>query len=415
MEKDLNDLKKSLESDIQLNRDLEKCVAILKDIIKDFDSISDKVQYELPKTKTIELLALASKSFKNNTLIGFNKRVFNFLYMKEINKQIILQEYKERNLINWEKLRKYEVASKPAIAWGVSKRRNSIPVFLDDEELMIFGYRNGFDKGTDFIKQQQEMYYDKEEFPPSFEPDLDKRWHNIRLTRGMQHQCIYLFENFFEKQINEKKMQDNETDNIAISLYQHPDLLELIFESVREIEKVNLEKKLKLERELLELYENLNQEKKDELGNLEQSELEKRNELNKIINEEKRRITELYSSLLDSKMKINEIECEKEGLHIDLEYATNENLQIFKVAIEEIKNHKGKYNNKYQLLFPIHDWFIETYIKNDHYTKKSNKQKKAVYAKHLAEVIEEETGKKFKTETIRKGYNRYLNLPKQSK
>ena len=265
MPKDIDKLKKSLEIQVQKNKIIEIGIDIMKKIIKNFDSISNKIEYSLSNDKFRELVKLNSKYFKNKTLRGLNKRGLRLSYIKEIIKQDVLQKFKKRNKKNWEDIRKIGLESMVVISWGVAVRRKAIPVFLNDDELHRYGYDSGLeDPQIDRISLEESKYYDDYVYPP-FEPEnYDERFEGVILTRGMRFQLIHLIEKSFKKYLEEVQLPEMELENILIEISKNPKLLQLIFEGVRHVETENMIKVQELERELLLIYENLSSEKKQE-------------------------------------------------------------------------------------------------------------------------------------------------------
>jgi hypothetical protein len=255
MDDNNNNLMNSLELKSNQRKDFIKGTEILKKIIEDFDSISVKINYNLSTKKYKELIKLNSESFENNILRGFNQSAYNYSYIREINKQKILQEFKERNLVNWKSINELGFIARAIISYGVSKRRKAIPVFLNDKELKMYGYYTGLDIAPDYNKiYGDSMYYDKYEYPVEIGTISNKKWWGIKFTRGMRNQCKYLNKHFFNKIFNEKKLKYEE---YAISLYKNPKLLELIFESLRKLKNSNQEKIDELDNKLLMVYDEL--------------------------------------------------------------------------------------------------------------------------------------------------------------
>jgi len=127
--------------------------------------------------------------------------------------------------------------------------------------------------------------------------------------------------------------------------------------------------------------------------------------------EERKKYDELYEIFKTEIKKNSDLKFENERQQIEIKYSKDENRNTFNIAMTQIEVD----NSKYDLLFSIYDWFVETYIKNDYHIKKSKINKKTVFSRRLSEVIEDETGKLIQPETIRKGYNRYLKEQKDKK
>lgn len=266
MKREITELRRSLQLKSEQELLFKNGEKLMREIIIDFDKIPEIVKCVVLNKKTFnKLVHENSDSFVDGVARGLDKRGFQFSIVKEYCKKPILQDYKKRNLVKWEKINELGFVSISVIAWAIKYRRKALPVFLNDTELLTYGYDLGLEEpGVDFGKREKEKYYDKSEYPPIMPSDQNVKWYGIRLTRGMRHQMHYLIKELIGDTLKEKNLTEDTHDGIAINLYNNPILLEIIFESLKKLKDTHKDKVNEIKSEMLEIYKDLDSEKKKE-------------------------------------------------------------------------------------------------------------------------------------------------------